>query len=474
MGHAILDRLATLVDQSLLQPIEAPATEERTTERRFAMLETIREFGLEHLAASGEEATIRNAHARYYLSLAERAKAVRFLPVETWESRVEVEHSNVLAAVDWLERSGDDETFARLGVAMVVQWHHHGHLSAVRPPLERVLARTVGPPATRAKLLLAMGKIESFAGDRRMAAAHLDEAVALFRAQNDAGSLAMALLMRGNIPCGLDDLDHVEKTLTEALAWYHDHGLPTDVAWCVGRLGIAAGLRGDLDRAVPLLDEAATIFSRAGDQIGAANMLHRLGWVHLERGEPSWAAARLAESLELCWAGGYRVELIWCFSFLARLAARHGRPEAAARLFGAETALRAVLGEPLPDVERPGFEAGVALARAALPVEEFVAAWATGVALPLAEAVTEARALAAELARRAPTRSHPTNTAGSLTQREHEVLRLVADGATDREIAATLFISPSTVGHHVSSILAKLGVETRRGARDYARRHSLA
>src|SRR5262249_32660477 len=120
-----------------------------------------------------------------------------------------------------------------------------------------------------------------------------------------------------------------------------------------------------------------------------------------------------------------------------------------------------------------GYEAGVALAREALTPEAFAAAWAAGAALPPAEAVAEARALAAEVAMPAPTPPQPATPAASLTRREHEVLRLVADGATDREMAAALSISPSAVGHPVSAILGKLGVETRRGAREYARRHGL-
>ncbi|HEY7035746.1 MAG TPA: LuxR C-terminal-related transcriptional regulator [Thermomicrobiales bacterium] len=463
-----LDGIAALIDQSLLWSLPGPAGK-----LRYGMYETIREFAMERLAASGEEAAVRNTHARYYLSLAERAKAARFLPVETWESRVEIEHPNVLAAVDWLEASGDDAALARLCVAMATQWHHHGHLTAVRPALQRALARTAGPPATRARLLLATGRIEGYGENQRLAAASLDEAVPLFRVLDDGGSLAMALLVRGDIACRLGDPERAEATLTEALVWYRAHGSPNDVAWTIGRLGIAVGLRGDLDRAAALLDAAAAVFRREGVHFGAAHMLNRLARTYLDRGEPARAAARLAEGLELSWAGGYRVELVWCFASAARLAAGRGQPAAAARLFGAEAALRVTLGEPLPEAERAGHDAVVARARAALPAEAFAAAWAAGEALPLAEAVAEARALVAEQAPSAPVPPRPTGSAGPLTPREREVLRLIVAGRSNAEIADALFISERTAENHVQHIRAKLGASSRTESAVYAVRNGL-
>jgi DNA-binding CsgD family transcriptional regulator len=222
-----------------------------------------------------------------------------------------------------------------------------------------------------------------------------------------------------------------------------------------------------------MFEEALAIFRRERDQFGAASMLGRLGWAHLERGELPRAAARLAESLDLSWAGGYRAQLIWCFSFVARLAARRGRPEAAARLFGAETALRAVVGEPVAEGERAGYEAGVAQAWAALPAEAFAADWAAGEALPLAEAVAEARALASELAHPAPAPPRPTAAVASLTPREREVLRLLTEGRPDREIAAALGLSYRTVTSYVTSLLNKLGLDSRAAAAAYAVRHGL-
>jgi DNA-binding CsgD family transcriptional regulator/tetratricopeptide (TPR) repeat protein len=310
-----------------------------------------------------------------------------------------------------------------------------------------------------------------------LAAAYLDEAVALFRALEDGDRLALALVSRGVIAYELGDLDRATATITEALAYRRAHGPRNDIAWAVGHLGIVADLRGDLDRAVPLLEEALAIFRGNGDHSGVASTLTRLGWTHLERGNLSQAAARLAESLELSWAGGYRMLLIWCFSFVARLAARRGQPEAAARLFGAEAALRVAVGEPLPDAEQAAYDAGVAQARAALPVAAFAAAWAAGEALPLAKAVAEARALTSDLALPVPASPRraaaPSADPFGLTRREREVLALLAQRWTDPEIAARLFVSPRTVQFHIRGVFNKLGVSNRRDAAAVAARSGL-
>jgi non-specific serine/threonine protein kinase len=468
---AVLDGLSALTDQSLLRREE----EWEGQPPRFGMLEMIREFGLERLAESGEDAAVRDAHARYFVSLAEQARDARFLPAETWEPRVQVERPNMLAAVEWLEASGNDDALARLCVAMVPQWYQYGHLDAVRPAVQRALARAVGPSATRAKLLLAAGDTENMAD---LAAAYLDEAVALLRGLDNGPSMIRALQVRVNVAWRLGDLDRADTMLAEALAYCRAHGLPTDVAWAVGRMGVGAGLRGELDRAVASLEEALAIFRRAGEQYGAASMLARLGWTHLERGELSQAAARLAEGLELSWAGGYRALLIRCFSYAARLAARRGQAEAAARLFGAEAMLRVAVGEPVPETERAGYDAGVALVRAALPDAAFAAAWAGGEALPLAEAVAEARALTTDSTQPVSAPARPTAAPSAvpfgLSLREREVLALLCQRQTDPEIAETLFISYRTVTTHVTNIYNKLGVNSRREAAALAARHGLA
>jgi DNA-binding NarL/FixJ family response regulator len=134
--------------------------------------------------------------------------------------------------------------------------------------------------------------------------------------------------------------------------------------------------------------------------------------------------------------------------------------------------LRAAIGAPPQPVDQTDLDRAIASVQMAIGDAAFASAWAAGAALPETEAIAEATALAAELAGVGSSRPKPVASAG-LTRREVEVLRLLKQGETDREIAAALFVSPRTVGAHVTSILRKLGVTNRQGARAYARRHDL-
>ena len=152
-----------------------------------------------------------------------------------------------------------------------------------------------------------------------------------------------------------------------------------------------------------------------------------------------------------------------------------GQTEQAARLYAATAALRERLGASLPPYERLVHERDLAAVRAALEPAAFDGAWTAGAALPLDEAVAEALADASPTLATsgAPAASDPAAALG-LTSREAEVLRLLAQGRSNREIGEALFISPRTVNFHVINLLAKLGLDSRTAAAAFAFRHGLA
>jgi DNA-binding CsgD family transcriptional regulator len=120
------------------------------------------------------------------------------------------------------------------------------------------------------------------------------------------------------------------------------------------------------------------------------------------------------------------------------------------------------------------FRRALAAARSALDEAGFLAAWEAGQALTPDEARSEAEVVLSAASRPADTSPVPNAAGGhGLTPREVEVLRLLGQRQTDREIAAALFISPKTAGNHVTSILGKLGVENRREAAAVAARLGL-
>jgi len=215
------------------------------------------------------------------------------------------------------------------------------------------------------------------------------------------------------------------------------------------------------------------LFRETGHVVGTASVLDSLGFLALEQGDHARAVALLRDSLALRWAHGDKWGLPICFDVLAAAAQRAGTAETAARLFGAAESLRETLGVPVDTALRNAYERGVASTREALGAEAFAAAWAAGRALPLARAVAEAMAVEAEPPRAESGGQAQQITSHGLTRREVDVLRLLAEGRSDREIAAALFISPKTAGVHVSHLLAKLGVRSRSAAVAYALRRGL-
>ena len=218
-----------------------------------------------------------------------------------------------------------------------------------------------------------------------------------------------------------------------------------------------AAHRGDEERAQALLIEGLAEHRRRGNDWGAGFALRALGDVELAAGAWAGASAYFRESAALWRKSGYLEGIAAALAGLAVVAGETGQAARAARLFGAVEALRERFGSAMWPSERGTRERAVDRVRAELGDGEFSAAWATGRTLSVAEAIAEA--LAAETPGAGSSR--PGHT---LTPRELQVLRLVAAGQSDQQIAEALGIHRRTASNHVSTILHKLGVTTRRAA----------
>jgi ATP/maltotriose-dependent transcriptional regulator MalT len=270
------------------------------------------------------------------------------------------------------------------------------------------------------------------------------------------------------------DLERAEPILTEALTAHRRRGDDAEVAILLDQLGILASFQHDLSRAASLLGEALAIQRDLDDEFGIPYSLSSLAnQVMLEQGNVIEAATLLSESVKRNNQIGNWTQLAWCFHGLARAAAASGRLEQAARMFGIEATVRTATSAIVPLVEHAAHQRAVSIVRERLTLEAFEAAWSAGEALSREHAVTDALALAAEITTPATATAAPTTDAG-LTTRELEVLRLIAAGQTDQQIADTLFVSRRTITTHVSAILGKLGVANRTEAVAYAIRHDLA
>ena len=273
----------------------------RAGEPRYAMLETVREFGLEQLAASGEDGAVRARHAAWCLALAEGGEPHPWSgPAQgRWLDRLEGELANLRAALAWLEETGDGETGLRLAGALGGLWLYRSHRVEGRAWLERALARGGEAPTTgRAVALQVLGVLDVYLGGER-AVALLANSLALWRDLGDARGVAGALLLLGFAELNQGDRERAVRLLEEAAARFEALGDRNGVAMARLELGNAAVEGGNGVQGEALLEEALALFRQVGNHYGVAGTLIMLAWAAEDRGDPKGAAARYRESLGL-------------------------------------------------------------------------------------------------------------------------------------------------------------------------------
>jgi DNA-binding CsgD family transcriptional regulator len=292
----------------------------------------------------------------------------------------------------------------------------------------------------------------------------------------------MATFGLGDIAASEGDLRRSQALYEESLAHVLELGNKEAMAALLGRLGEIARLTGDYAQATARNHESLALFREMGHKEGIAIALYNLGQVMLQQGDSIQAAAYFMESLALYWKLGATLDIADSLAGMAGVACAQGQPEQAARLFGAAAVLQDATGAvmlpgpvPIFPADRLTYDWSVAAVRSQLDAATFDAAWSAGCALTLEQAMAEALEIA-QLAQSAPKppppSREPTYPAG-LTEREVDVLRLVAQGLTNAQVAERLIISPRTVNAHLNAIYRKLDVSSRSAATRFAVEHDL-
>jgi predicted ATPase/DNA-binding CsgD family transcriptional regulator/transcriptional regulator with XRE-family HTH domain len=467
-----LEGLAALVDGSLLRREDGV-----DGEPRFGMLETVREYALEQLAASGEADVVRQAHATYFLALAERADAQILGPDQVaWLDRLEAEHDNLRAALAWADVRGRDELLMRLAGELARFWRFRWHRSEGQRWLDRALARGDGKAtAWWAKVLLGAGIMASMRRDYPQAAELHREALAIYRGLGDRWATARVLLHLGEAVGGLDDAVQAQAMFSESLDMFRELGEQALASLVLKNLGQLARRRGDAAAATALFEESLVMSHDAGFAWGRAETLLLLAGVTRDQGNRVRATEFLAEALTLYGQQGDKEGMALAVDALAAIVGERGWPERAARLFGVAAALHES-AEVGPFTSRGNGERGEEAIRSSLGGPAFADAVAAGRTLAAGQVGTGVAALVAELAAvPAPLSAPaPTGLPAGLTEREADVLRLVALGLTNHEVADRLFLSRRTVDTHLHRVYEKLGVSGRAAATRFAVEHKLA
>jgi predicted ATPase/DNA-binding NarL/FixJ family response regulator len=502
-GAAALDLVDALINNSLLTPrerIESTAS--------FTLLETIREFALEQLAQSGELESARRAHAEFFLGLVEQIEPhLSGDDQRRWLDRLDDELNNLRAALQWAI------TYAapiavRLSGALQRFWYARSYLregigwleaaldaEGMAPDVERLkalrgaallatalarldeaeghcrealaLARRIGDDAAASAVLQPLAVILSWRGRYAEARTTIAESVALSRRDDDPVSAAIARAYQGHISFFAADYEAARLALREAREALHACHHAWGLAFASYGAGLVELMTGNIARAQALLATALELDRSMGNRRGMIRSLWGLGTIARLQGNAATASTRLAQSLTLAhelgdaWSVGMALEAV------ASLLIDTGRPEEAARTFGLAAALREALGTPLIAAIATQHERSIQELRRLLGWQALAALLDEG------RSLTVERVLQSIDDMPARPRVPAAPLDDRLTARETEVLRLLAHGSTDQQIAQALVISPRTVHTHLTAIYGKLGVKNRSAATRWAIEHGI-
>lgn len=382
--------------------------------------------------------------------------------------------------------------------------------------------RELGDDSAIARALYLLGWLALLKGDFATAHSLLEESLVLYRKVGDTGGILVSLFWIGVVASNQCEYARGRKVFEQTLAMQRELGNKRGIAWslfhlawvlflsqcdpltghaslaeagmlfreigdrwgiaeCSQLLGQHTLQQGDAVTAQALLEQSLALFRKMGNQRGIAHSLSYLG--DLAAVQHDWVSAHMLyeESLAQAREVDGTVEIASCLERLAGAIAVEGASLVgvlwAAQLWGVAEALRDTMGAPIPLVERATYEERVAAARRSIGKRIFSAYWMQGRTMTLEQAlaaqgkVTTPIQPSTETAQ-IPSKEGAANLAG-LTAREVEVLRWVALGLTDAQVAEKLIISTRTVTSHLSSIYNKLGVSSRVVATRFAVDHGL-
>jgi DNA-binding CsgD family transcriptional regulator len=307
-----------------------------------------------------------------------------------------------------------------------------------------------------------------------------EEALTVSRELDDRWVVAQSIDQLGRAAAFQGAYAAALPRLEEALKMYREVGDRQNIAESSAVIGMVALGRGDYSTASLHLEEARKILSSLGDRRGTGLTKTSLGDAALNRGERDAAHSLYEEALRDLKDVGDKWWIALCLEGMAGLAVAREQSARAARLFGAAWALRGTIGAPRPPAFRSYHDRNLATARDRLGEAAFEEAFSEGRAMSAEQAIEYALSEEEEEPASAPTTKTsseppiPSSYPAGLSAREAEVLKLVAQGLTNIQIAEGLFISPRTVDRHLNSVYRKIGASSRAAATRFAIEHGLA
>jgi non-specific serine/threonine protein kinase len=472
-GPAI-ELLASLVDKSLVHPLPAQS---QAGPDRFTMLETVREFALGELSSSGDWELAHEALLTHFLDDTVGTTMLWVTPLRgeddgSFFARWEQDLPSVRVALQWALDTGRVDAALRLASSLFLVWWAPGPLHEGRLWLERGLESGQSlDPLTRGLAHLVLSALIQRQHQADLAVHHAKRAIVLFEGIGHIECtgvshylLAIAQYSQGNLHAAIRSYRRSRRLLSSCNTAIAAEAM-------IGEAQVAREL-GELERAASLYEETLAFQIENHIFWGAALSRYGYGAVLQESGDIAAASKYYLQSLQYWHVIGDLQSLAICLEAIASARCREGNAATAAQLLAAAHATRAYANCPVPPQSVQSYGGLLAMVRATLGAKPFDIAWLAGLKLTPGEAVQLAEASPRDSVPAAPSdvQAKPTF---ELTSRERDVLRLIADGHTDREIAERLFISRRTASEHVGNILRKIGARSRADAAAFAVRSGL-
>ncbi|MEZ4561940.1 MAG: tetratricopeptide repeat protein [Thermomicrobiales bacterium] len=389
-GDATLHLLDALLSQNLIRREDTEGTAGHT---RYSMLETVREFGRERLAASGETSAARAAHARWHQQLVTQSAAELIGPLQReWLIRLDLEYANLRLALDWLELDEDAAPALAMAAGLAWYWWYRGLYAEGRARLDALVTRPSArtAPCAWAAAMDGLGLLVRARGDIAQAVTIHEQALAVWRELGSRDQLADGLFLYGLALMYAGD-QLARQVLVECLQLARTLPQPHWLGGTLWALGRTLRYRGELAAARESLEEALQRAEAIGNPSGIAVSLWGLGEVQLDQGETDTALATLQEALRRLWDLGEIWSAILCLERIVRLLARRKQAQALT-IAAAAAAWRSRVGLPLPPVDAMPLGWELARLRSLLDPGMAVALEQRGTALSPAEVVALALA----------------------------------------------------------------------------------